>query len=211
MRDVALAIVRMSRALACLGIAPEAQEHAMQLPPGTLGRVESGEQTTDVEVLATCMQGLYRRHAGSMPLAGARALQVRGRALRAGWFPPMAWEPGQLADPLAVPIGLDRQETRAAWVQTYLVIAGRPDMNTKRIARAFGLTLNALGFRVRRAQRDGMLPRNGRELAPCGTPAAAERHRRHGEDVDEACKQAKQAYQREMRELAKQRDGRATR
>lgn len=37
------------------------------------------------------------------------------------------------------------------------------------------------------------------ELAPCGTYAAARRHERKGEPIDEACAAALAAHQREMR------------
>jgi hypothetical protein len=32
------------------------------------------------------------------------------------------------------------------------------------------------------------------ELAPCGTPGAYNRHRRRGEPIDEACRQARRDY-----------------
>lgn len=35
--------------------------------------------------------------------------------------------------------------------------------------------------------------------APCGTRSAYQRHRRHGEEPDEACRQANTAYHRRLR------------
>lgn len=35
-----------------------------------------------------------------------------------------------------------------------------------------------------------------KELAPCGTPAAYQRHRRRGEEIDDACREAINAYNR---------------
>src|SRR4051794_24533211 len=40
------------------------------------------------------------------------------------------------------------------------------------------------------------LPRSTRSLAPCGTRSAAERHRRLGEPVDDACARARLMYYR---------------
>jgi hypothetical protein len=45
--------------------------------------------------------------------------------------------------------------------------------------------------------RDRKRGKPPRAPAPCGTPAAAKRHRRKGEPLDDACIAAERAYQRE--------------
>jgi hypothetical protein len=43
----------------------------------------------------------------------------------------------------------------------------------------------------------------GRRLHPCGTPAAARRHRYDNEPLDIPCQLAEAAYHKELRELSK--------
>lgn len=43
----------------------------------------------------------------------------------------------------------------------------------------------------------------GRRLEPCGTPAAARRHRVKGELLDTACQIAEAAYHKELRDSKK--------
>jgi hypothetical protein len=52
---------------------------------------------------------------------------------------------------------------------------------------------------AREKRRGGLRPR---KLAPCGTPAAANRHRRLGEPVDFACLVAEANYRTELRQRA---------
>ena len=55
---------------------------------------------------------------------------------------------------------------------------------------------------ARRERRRGQhLPRTVWELQPCGTPAAARRHRRNNEDLDYACKVAEAKYHTDLRAL----------
>jgi hypothetical protein len=49
-----------------------------------------------------------------------------------------------------------------------------------------------------RAYRDRLRGGPPRELAPCGTYAAWMRHRRHGEEPCESCREAYNAHQRKM-------------
>jgi len=46
-----------------------------------------------------------------------------------------------------------------------------------------------------------------RQLRPCGTEAARQRHRHRGEPVDEACEQAHLIYQRDWERAARARTG----
>jgi hypothetical protein len=57
----------------------------------------------------------------------------------------------------------------------------------------------------REYKRKGLLasPRKW-ELQPCGTPAAAQRHRKRGEPIDFACKVAAAKYKRDRRKLLKE-------
>lgn len=58
-----------------------------------------------------------------------------------------------------------------------------------------------------RERRRGAKP-IGRELAPCGTPGAARRHRKNGEPRDWACKvaEAKDRAERYQRRKARERE-----
>lgn len=57
-----------------------------------------------------------------------------------------------------------------------------------------------------RAKHGSSTGRPGRPPAPCGTAAAAKRHMRHGETVDDACREAYNAEQR-ARYAARKHDG----
>ena len=55
-----------------------------------------------------------------------------------------------------------------------------------------------------RDRRRGGPPRT---VEPCGTRAAAKRHRRNDEPIDDACRDAERAYQREASARARARAG----
>jgi len=52
-------------------------------------------------------------------------------------------------------------------------------------------------WRARNGARTGQPGRPA--TAPCGTPAAYRRHKRRGEPIDDACREAENARQRELR------------
>ncbi|WP_191563402.1 hypothetical protein [Janibacter melonis] len=61
------------------------------------------------------------------------------------------------------------------------------------IAKDYDVTQSAISYHVRDIHEE----RATKTLAPCGTYAAFQRHRAHGEPVDQACLDAKNAYTRE--------------
>ena len=103
-QDRDLKAARQLQALAVLGWSARRLAAMVGVSLRTLQSVRSGERGTSARVWAA-IDAVYQR-LSMTPCTEPGAAVVRGRALTAGWVPPLAWDDHQLTDPQAQPHGI---------------------------------------------------------------------------------------------------------
>lgn len=192
--------VRRIQALCAIGWSLKRQEQMAGRAPGTFTDV-SRRPLVRAATAAT-VGALYDRMWDTPAPAGNSADAARRIAASRGWAPPMAWDDDSITDPAALPATApgSGEGLLRAWLVNYQTLAVQGQSRAELAAR-LRMTPAAVKERLRRAQSNGWIDGQAEADEPkvtmaCGTRAAYMRHRRRGEPVDQACRDANTAYTR---------------